>query len=58
MVLERIKSLRGENTSICYHMILIFAVFNATEDLSVVPNLIFEILCFSPHFVEYMDIIS
>ena len=58
MVLERFNSLKGENTSIYYHMILIFAIFNATANLSVVLNLMFEIVCFSPHFVEYVNIMS
>lgn len=45
MVLERIKRIkrikRGENTLIYSHMMLIFAIFNAAENLSVELNLTF-----------------
>lgn len=41
LVLLRIKSFRGENTLIYSHMMLIFAIFNAAENLPVELNLMF-----------------
>lgn len=58
MFVESIKPKRWKSTSLYYHMILILAVFNTAENLSVVLNLVFEILCFSPQSAVYMNTIS